>query len=101
MIADKIQELRIKQGYSQAALSKKLKVTRATVNAWESGLNMPSAQCLIELCLLFKTTADYLLGLDNKLTLSLDNLTDDEIKVLYNLVDIFTKNKNAERHEEL
>lgn len=96
MIADKIKELRIKREYSQAALAKKLNVTRSTVNAWESGVNVPSVQCLTELCALFQTTADYILGLDNKLTLSLDNLTDEEVRVLYNLVDIFTKNKNEE-----
>ena len=96
MIADKIKELRIKRDYSQSTLAKKLNVTRSTVNAWESGINVPSVQCLTELCSLFQTTADYLLGLSNKLTLSLDNLTDEEIKVLYDLIDIFVKNKNIE-----
>jgi len=96
MIADKIKELRIKRDYSQSTLAKKLNVTRSTVNAWESGINVPSVQCLTELCSLFQTTADYLLGLSNKLTLSLDNLTDEEIKVLYDLIDILVKNKNIE-----
>lgn len=96
MIADKIKELRQKMGYSQSALAKKLNVTRSTVNAWEGGLNVPSVQCLTELCSLFQTTADYLLGLDNKLTLTIDNLSDEEVRALYGLIDIFRRNKIKE-----
>ena len=42
MIADNIKRLRENAGLSQAALARKLGVTRASVNAWEMEL---SANC--------------------------------------------------------
>ena len=44
MICDKIRELRERAGLSQAALAKKIGVTRSAVNAWEMGLSIPTTQ---------------------------------------------------------
>ena len=44
MIADNIKRLRENAGLSQAALARKLGVTRASVNAWEMELSAPTAQ---------------------------------------------------------
>ena len=49
MIADNIKRLRENSGLSQAALARKLGVTRASVNAWEMELSAPTAQYLIAL----------------------------------------------------
>lgn len=40
-IGKRINKLRIKRGLTQDALSKKLKVTRAVVSAWETGKAVP------------------------------------------------------------
>ena len=37
----RINKLRIKRGFTQDALAKKLKVTRAVVSAWETGKAVP------------------------------------------------------------
>ena len=58
MISDNIKRLRENAGLSQAALARKLGVTRASVNAWEMELSAPTAQYLIALAQLFHTTTD-------------------------------------------
>ena len=96
MIGDTIQTLRKKAGYSQAELARKLSVTRSSVNAWESGLSSPTAAYIVDLAKLFHVTADYILGLDNSNQLSLAGLTEQEIQILYSLLDYFDKAKEHE-----
>ena len=48
MISDNIKRLRENMGLSQAALARKLGVTRASVNAWEMELSSPTAAYLVE-----------------------------------------------------
>ena len=56
MISDNIKRLRENMGLSQAALARKLGVTRASVNAWEMELSSPTAAYLVEMARLFHTT---------------------------------------------
>jgi len=89
MIADTIKDLREKAGYSQAALAKKLNITRSSVNSWEMGVSIPTIRYVVELCQLFRVSSDFLLGLSNEYALMLDGLTHNEITLLYQLVDCF------------
>lgn len=91
VIGDKIRELRESAGYSQAELARRLSVTRSSVNAWESGLSAPTAVYIVELAKLFRVTSDYLLGLDTSSTLNLSGLTEEELHLIYSLLDYFQK----------
>jgi len=93
MIGDSIRALREKAGISQSELARRLTVTRSSVNAWESGLSTPTAAYLVELSRQFHVTTDYLLGLDDSEHISLTGLTEDEIHILYSLLDYFSKSK--------
>ena len=42
MVSERIKDLRERDGYSQTALSKKLGLTRSSINAWETGISVPS-----------------------------------------------------------
>ena len=91
VIGDKIRELRENAGYSQAELARRLSVTRSSVNAWESGLSTPTAVYIVELAKLFRVTSDYLLGLDTSSTLNLSGLSEEELHLIYSLLDYFQK----------
>lgn len=93
MIADKIKQLRTSRGMTQTDLAKKLNITRSSVNAWEMGISTPSTAYLVELSTLFHVSTDYLLGLDNTSTLDISNLSEQEIKIVYDLVQYFRENK--------
>lgn len=96
VIGDTIQTLRKQAGYSQSELARKLSVTRSSVNAWESGLSAPTAAFIVDLAKLFRVSTDYILGLDDTRKLSLSGLTEQEIHILYSLLDYFDKAKESE-----
>ena len=62
ILADKIIELRKKNGWSQEDLAEKLDVSRQSISKWESGVQEPRAQRIAELAKLLDTTTAYLLG---------------------------------------
>lgn len=89
MIHDRIKSLREQFNYSQADLAKKLNIVRTSVLAWENQTSVPSMKHIIEMSKVFHVTTDYLLEVDDKRTLSLDNLSDEEISIICSLVDYF------------
>lgn len=89
---NRLKDLRNKYGYTQSELAKKLSLTRASVNAWEMGLSAPSTPFLVELSMLFHVTTDYLLGLDDCVTIRTDNLSEREINAILNTVEAFYEN---------
>ena len=95
MLSERIRELREKAGYSQAQLAKKLDVTRSSVNAWEMGLSAPTTPYVVAMAKLFHVSADYLLGIESELSLSLDGLTEEEIALVYQLLRYFGNNRNS------
>ncbi len=61
-IAEKIIHLRIANNISQEKLASLLNVSRQSVSKWESGESLPQIDKVMEICDLFKVTADELLN---------------------------------------
>ena len=95
MIADKIKDLREIRGMTQAALAKKLGITRSGVNAWEMGISVPSTQYIVALASVFDVSTDYLLGVNGTATLSIKGLTDKDVLLVSELIE-HLKTKNNE-----
>ncbi len=91
MICERIKEARERNGLTQAALAKKLGVSRSAVNSWEIGISAPSVQYLIELSKLFKVSADYLLELNSSESVDISFLDDEEKRMVYSMLDYFKK----------
>lgn len=89
MVADKIKLLREKNNLTQSALAKKLNVTRSSVNAWEMGISVPSTALLVDIAKLFHVSTDYLLGITSTASLDISGLNDQEIILIYGLVEYF------------
>lgn len=95
MISEKIKLLRSESGMTQAELARKLSITRAGVNAWEMGVSVPSTQYIVELSMLFNVSADYLLGLSKTATVSVEGLSEYQVKVVREVIDCM-RNKSEE-----
>lgn len=93
MIGERIKTLREKAGFSQAELARRLSTTRASVNAWECGLSAPTAAFIIELSNEFHVSTDFLLERNTDNCICLDGLSDDEIAIIYQLIDLFEKRR--------
>ena len=61
IMADKIIELRKKNGWSQEELAEHLGVSRQAVSKWEGALSVPDINKVIAMSSLFGVTTDYLL----------------------------------------
>lgn len=94
MIADKIKDLRETHHMTQNALAKKLNITRASVNAWEQGISVPSTQYLIELASIFKVSTDYLLSVKSNQTIDVSGLPSRQVALITELVSELKKEKN-------
>ncbi len=93
---ERIKKLRESKGYSQAKLARILNITRSSVNAWEMGISIPSTQKIIELAILFKTSTDYILGLSDRQVIAIDNLTKEEIDLIYKVLGYIESTKKEE-----
>ena len=87
MVADKIKYLREEKKITQAELAKILGITRSSVNAWEMGISVPSTQYIVELANIFQVSTDFLLGRDVSATISTEGLKDEDIKLVYGIIE--------------
>lgn len=87
-----MRQLRKKRHLSQRQLAEKLGIAKSTVSKFENDITYPSADILLEMCIIFDIKADYLLGLDNKEWISVDGLNKTDKDAIQNMVNSL-KNK--------
>lgn len=92
MICDRIKQLRVDHGYSQAELARRLDVSRSAVNAWEMGLSMPTIQYVVAMAKCFHVSTDYLIGIVSEETLVLEGYTREERELVYSMLRYFDGN---------
>ncbi len=61
ILADKIVELRKKNGWSQEELAEQLNVTRQSVSKWEGAQSIPDLERILQMSRVFGVSTDYLL----------------------------------------
>lgn len=96
-IGEKISTLRNKRNLSQQALAKDLKVSRSSVNAWEMGISIPSVKKIITIAEYFHVSIDYLLGIEDRLTIDISKLKEEEKVIVCNLIAIFINSQNTKK----
>lgn len=86
----RLRDLREKRNLSQTQAAGHLGVTRSAVANYEGNLSLPSADVLSKLAILYHTTTDYILGLDNRKIVVLDGLEPEQIKAIEDILEILT-----------
>lgn len=87
MLNQRIKELRIARNMSQVALAKLLGVTKQSVSNWENDNIQPSIEMLIQLAKVFSVSTDFLLGLDHRHFVEVDNITSDKLAHIQQIID--------------
>ena len=87
MTADRIKALRESRGGTQAALARRMNMTRNGINSWEQGLSMPSPQSLVDLARLFSVSTDYLLGVEKHNTVNVTGLDEKDVALIAQLAE--------------
>ena len=83
-----LKTLRLHEEMTQAQLSQKLGLTKSVISAYETGLRLPSYDVLIHIAQIFKVSTDYLLGVEQKDSLDLSGLTQNEKSALLALIKV-------------
>ena len=81
-----LKTLRLHEEMTQAQLPQKLGLTKSVISAYETGLRLPSYDVLIHIAQIFKVSTDYLLGVEQKDSLDLSGLTQNEKSALLALI---------------
>lgn len=79
LLSENIKRLRQSEGLNQVELSKKLGVTKQCVSNWENDNVVPSIEMLVKIADFFKVTTDYLLGRDEKASIDVSKLTNEQV----------------------
>ena len=79
MFYERLKELRSSLGLNQVEFGKKLSVSKQCISNWESGYIQPSVDMLRRIAETFSVSTDYLLGLNDKPTLDVEGLTNEQI----------------------
>ena len=61
ILAEKIMQLRKKNGWSQEELAGRLGVSRQSVSKWESAMSIPDLDKILQMSQVFEVSTDYLL----------------------------------------
>lgn len=89
----RLKELRKNHNYTQNYVAEYLGISKSMVSSYEVTHRMPSYKILLKFASLYHTTTDYLLGLTNGKTLNIDGLSDDDIRIVTELVERLRNHK--------
>lgn len=90
-LGSKLKNARLNNQLSRKQVAELIGITTSMIGLYETGERLPSLPIIIKLATQYRVSIDYLLGYETKSTdtLSLDGLTDEQIKVLKLTADCF------------
>lgn len=91
---EKIKKLRVNSGMNQVQLAKRLGVTKSAVNSWETGTNSPSLIYITKLAHIFEVSTDYLLGVNERLTVDISALDESQRQAVVFMIKLFERDND-------
>ena len=88
---ENIKDLRMQCGLNQVEFAQKMSVTKQCVSNWENDNVLPSIEMLVKMADFFKVSTDLLLGREPKNTISVAELTDEQVSHIRLLVKDFSE----------
>lgn len=85
----RLKELRVRKGFSQSTVANRLGVSVKTIYRYENNTLSPSLGTVKQIALLYNTSIDYIMGLEDDPVISVRNLTDEEKRILLDFVRCF------------
>lgn len=90
-MGEKLKSLRIEKKLTQKQGADRIGLAISAVSSYEAGARYPSYEVLIKLSRIFRVSTDYLLGITDKRTIDVSELSDEEIELVSQLVDALRK----------
>lgn len=92
VFSERIRLMREAYRWDQIELAKLLGVSKQSVSNWENNNILPSIDMLTKLAAVFRVSTDFLLGLDDKLTIDVTGLAIETVAHLQSLVNTIRDN---------
>ena len=89
----RLRDLRAKKRLTQTQVAKRLNLSKATISGYENNIKTPSLDVLIQLSALYGASTDYILGLENRKMVIVDDLTELQQHIFDILLEEFKQNK--------
>lgn len=83
----RLKELREAKHLSQSDVANRLEVSRATISGYECNTITPSVEQLVKLAILYNTSLDFMMGMNNRSYLYLDDLSESQQRTILDIVD--------------
>lgn len=82
----RLQRLRKARHLSQTDVAARLNVGRSTISGYERNTITPSLEQLVRMAVLYQTSVDYMLGLENRTCIYLDDLNERQQRTVLDIV---------------
>jgi len=92
-LSERIKDLRVQKGLTQVQVAQRLGITKNAVNAWESSASSPSLKYIVRLAKILGISTDYLLGMNERLTVDISDLSVRERKIIIDLAAALREKK--------
>ena len=76
---------------TQEQVAKRLGLSKTTISGYENNVKTPSLQVLTKLAILYGASSDFILGLDNRKMIEIDELTASQEDIIRRLVAEFQR----------
>lgn len=83
----RLKELREAKKLSQTEVAARLNVVPSTISGYESNTITPSLEQFTRLAILYNTSMDYMMGLDNRTCFYLDDLDKSQQQAILDIVN--------------
>ncbi|WP_304634782.1 helix-turn-helix domain-containing protein [uncultured Oscillibacter sp.] len=83
----RLKELREAKKLSQTDVAARLNVVPSTISGYESNTITPSLEQFTRLAILYNTSLDYMMGLDNRVCFYLDGLSGEDQQTILDVVN--------------
>lgn len=92
-LAARLRQLRLEKKLTQQQAANAVGVTRSVISGYETELRLPSLDILVSLAHLYGVTTDYLLCVDNRQSIDVSGLNEDEIATVSHMIDLLRTKK--------
>ena len=93
----RLKELRKAKKLSQKDVADRLSVVPSTISGYENNTITPSLEQAIRLAILYHTSLDYIMGLDNRVCFYLDGLSENQQQTILDVVNRLKQSFSQER----
>ena len=90
-MGERLKNLRKKRNWTQKQVATRIGLAISAISAYELGTRYPSYDILLRLARLYNVSTDYLIGKNERQSIDVSGLSEEEIDVVAQMIDVLRK----------